>query len=98
MDQPELNEEELPHAEPQDLIEPDDALPEITLAELPESLRLAAAKAKWTKLMPVQAKAIPYMLAGRDLMVQSRTGSGKTGAFLLPILTRIDPTGLARWC
>ena len=92
MDQPELNEEELPHAEPQDLIEPDDALPEITLAELPESLRLAAAKAKWTKLMPVQAKAIPYMLAGRDLMVQSRTGSGKTGAFLLPILTRIDPT------
>ena len=63
MDQPELNEEELPHAEPQDLIEPDDALPEITLAELPESLRLAAAKAKWTKLMPVQAKAIPYMLA-----------------------------------
>jgi ATP-dependent RNA helicase DeaD len=40
--------------------------------------------------MPVQAKAIPYLLAGRDLMVQSQTGSGKTAAFLLPILDRID--------
>ena len=41
--------------------------------------------------MPVQAMAIPYMLAGRDLMVQSRTGSGKTGAFVLPLLDKIDP-------
>jgi ATP-dependent RNA helicase DeaD len=41
--------------------------------------------------MPVQSRAIPPLLAGRDLMVQSRTGSGKTGAFLLPILDRIDP-------
>jgi ATP-dependent RNA helicase DeaD len=41
--------------------------------------------------MPVQARAIPYLLAGQDLMVQSRTGSGKTAAFLLPILDRIDP-------
>jgi ATP-dependent RNA helicase DeaD len=40
--------------------------------------------------MPVQAKAIPYLMAGRDLMIQSRTGSGKTGAFLLSILERID--------
>lgn len=76
--------------ETQDLLEPEDALPEITLDKLPEPLRLAAAQANWTKLMPVQAKAIPYMLAERDLMVQSRTGSGKTGAFLLPILARID--------
>lgn len=92
MDQPQIEEQELPQSEPQELIEPENALPEITLAELPESLRIAAAKAKWNQLMPVQAKAIPYMLAGRDLMVQSRTGSGKTGAFLLPILARIDPT------
>jgi ATP-dependent RNA helicase DeaD len=41
--------------------------------------------------MPVQAKAIPYFLAGRDLMIQSQTGSGKTGAYLLPVLERIDP-------
>ena len=74
-----------------DLLEPENALPEVSLSDLPENLRAAAARAGWTQLMPVQAKAIPYFLAGRDLMVQSRTGSGKTGAFILPILKYIDP-------
>jgi len=73
------------------LVEPEAALPEVTMADLPEPLRQAVVRAGWSELMPVQAKAIPYLLAGRDLMVQSRTGSGKTGAFLLPILDRIDP-------
>ncbi len=41
--------------------------------------------------MPVQARAIPLLLGGRDVMVQSRTGSGKTGAFVLPMLDRLDP-------
>jgi len=40
--------------------------------------------------VPVQAKSIPYILAGRDMMVQSRTGSGKTGAYILPIMQKID--------
>jgi ATP-dependent RNA helicase DeaD len=42
-------------------------------------------------LMPVQARAIPYLVARRDMLIQSRTGSGKTGAYLLPILARVDP-------
>ena len=66
-------------------------LPETTLAALPEKLRLAVAHAGWLELMPVQARAIPYLLAGRDVMIQARTGSGKTGAFLLPMLERLDP-------
>jgi len=65
-------------------------LPQATLEALSPRLREAAARAGWTALMPVQARALPYMLAGRDLMVQSRTGSGKTGAFVLPILEQID--------
>ncbi|MBI5583264.1 MAG: DEAD/DEAH box helicase [Deltaproteobacteria bacterium] len=73
------------------LIEPANALPEIALEDLPEPLRLAAGRAGWPRLMPVQAKAIPYFQARRDLMIQSQTGSGKTGAYLLPILERIDP-------
>lgn len=63
----------------------------MTLAELPEPLREAAARAGWPSLMPVQARALPYLMAGRDMIVQARTGSGKTGAFLLPMLTRLDP-------
>lgn len=42
--------------------------------------------------MPVQARAIPYLLAERNMMIQARTGSGKTGAFVLPMLERLDPT------
>ena len=40
--------------------------------------------------MPVQARAIPRLLEDQDVMVQARTGSGKTGAFLLPMLQRLD--------
>ncbi|MBX7244539.1 MAG: DEAD/DEAH box helicase [Candidatus Sumerlaeaceae bacterium] len=71
--------------------EPENALPEMTLDGLPDTVRAAANRAGWSKLMPVQAKSIPYLLAGRDMMVQAKTGSGKTGAFLLPILSMIDP-------
>ncbi len=63
--------------------------PEATLSSLPSRMQEAAARAGWTSLMPVQARAIPYMLAGKDIMVQSRTGSGKTGAFVLPTINRI---------
>ena len=41
--------------------------------------------------MPVQARTIPYLLKKRNMIVQARTGSGKTGAFLLPMLERLDP-------
>lgn len=75
-----------------DILEnPHDVLPEITLAELPELLRDAAARAGWLTLMPVQAQALPYLRAGRDMLIQARTGSGKTGAFILPLLERLDP-------
>lgn len=54
--------------------------------ELTENLREACFRAGWKDLMPVQAHSLPYTLKGCDVMVQSRTGSGKTGAFLLPCL------------
>jgi ATP-dependent RNA helicase DeaD len=74
----------------QDAQESDRAMPEAKLENLPERIRQAAARAGWADLMPVQARAIPYVLAKQDLMVQSRTGSGKTGGFILPILERLD--------
>jgi len=70
---------------------PEPARPEATVASLPSELQEGLKSLGWPGLMPVQATAIPYVLAGNDLVVQSRTGSGKTGAFLLPMLTRLDP-------
>lgn len=70
--------------------EPDDALPRVTLDELPETVSAACRRAGWQSLMPVQSLALPYLLAGRDIMVQSRTGSGKTGCYLLPMLPHIS--------
>jgi ATP-dependent RNA helicase DeaD len=72
--------------------QPRNPLTEITLEQLPGPLREAAARLGWTSLVPVQARTIPYLLAGRNMMLQARTGSGKTGVFLLPMLTRLDPT------
>jgi ATP-dependent RNA helicase DeaD len=40
---------------------------------------------------PIQAATIPPLLAGRDVLGQAQTGTGKTAAFALPILARIDP-------
>ena len=46
---------------------------------------------------PVQQEAIPMLLAGNDLIAQSRTGSGKTLAFAAPLLQQLvlDPTSTA---
>lgn len=47
--------------------------------------------AGWTEPMPVQVAAIPPILEGREVVVQARTGTGKTGAFGLPLLELLDP-------
>ena len=78
-------------AEVGELPQPDPPLDELTIDDLPDDIEQAVRAAGWTSLMPVQQKAIPYMLAGRDIIVQSRTGSGKTGAFLLPLFQILNP-------
>ncbi len=40
---------------------------------------------------PIQSRIIPYMLEGRDVIGQAQTGTGKTAAFALPLLSRLDP-------
>ena len=39
---------------------------------------------------PIQAQMIPYVLEGKDVVGQAQTGTGKTAAFALPILSRLD--------
>src|ERR1700720_3713748 len=45
---------------------------------------------RYVEPTPVQAEAIPAVLAGRDLIATAQTGTGKTAAFLLPILHRLS--------
>ena len=71
--------------------EKDPDVPDATVETLPFRLQEGLTALGWPGLMPVQQQAIPYVLDARDLIVQSRTGSGKTGAFLLPMLERLDP-------
>jgi ATP-dependent RNA helicase DeaD len=66
-------------------------LDEITADDLPDVVEQAFRATGWSELMEVQRTAIPYMLDRRDIIVQARTGSGKTGAFLLPLFNVLDP-------
>ena len=57
---------------------------------LPESLCAALEKSGITTPTPVQEKAIPFALEGRDIIASARTGTGKTLAFTLPLLARME--------
>ena len=59
-----------------------------TLPLDPKLLR-AVADSGYTGMTPIQAKAIPIVLAGRDVMGAAQTGTGKTAAFTIPLLQRM---------
>jgi ATP-dependent RNA helicase DeaD len=67
-----------------------DELAPFEFSELGPVMQANVAKCGWTTPLAVQAKVIPWLLEGRDIIVQSRTGSGKTGAFVLPLCEKIQ--------
>jgi superfamily II DNA/RNA helicase len=62
---------------------------------LSEKVQQAVASAGYTEPTPIQAQAIPHVLARRDVLGIAQTGTGKTAAFTLPMLTLLE-TGRAR--
>ncbi|MBF0500482.1 MAG: DEAD/DEAH box helicase [Candidatus Riflebacteria bacterium] len=65
--------------------------PDFRFDQLSERVTKAVATMGWTAPLAVQARVVPFLMDERDVIVQSRTGSGKTGAFVIPIVEKIDP-------
>jgi ATP-dependent RNA helicase DeaD len=66
------------------------AAPTFRELNLPEPLLKALADVGYEAPSPIQAQTIPHLLEGRDVLGMAQTGTGKTAAFALPILARID--------
>ncbi len=63
---------------------------------LNESLIQALADSGYTQATPIQAQAIPLILAGEDVLASAQTGTGKTAAFMLPALEKLSqPSAVA---
>jgi ATP-dependent RNA helicase RhlE len=60
---------------------------------LAETLLRALNDAQYTHPTPIQAQSIPALIAGRDLLGLAETGTGKTAAFVLPLLQRLADEG-----
>ncbi|WP_159015688.1 DEAD/DEAH box helicase [Cognatiluteimonas profundi] len=68
----------------------DPILPRFTDLGLPEPLLRVLADVGYESPSPIQAATIPPLLQGRDVLGQAQTGTGKTAAFALPVLARLD--------
>lgn len=65
--------------------------PSFDTLDLSPQMRSAIAATGFTSPTPVQQGAIPALLSGRDIVIQAQTGTGKTAAFAIPTIERIDP-------
>jgi ATP-dependent RNA helicase DeaD len=59
---------------------------------LAEPLIRAVTELGYETPSPIQANSIPHLLGGRDIIGQAQTGTGKTAAFALPLMSRMEPT------
>ena len=75
---------------------PDDTPTDFASLGLSAPLVAATTALGYEEPTPVQREAIPVLLAGRDVLGQAATGTGKTAAFALPMLQRIAEDGAER--
>ena len=71
-------------------LSPDSPVPGFDTLGLPDSVLEALKAIGYERPSPIQAACIPLLLKGHDLLGQAQTGTGKTAAFALPLLSRID--------
>jgi ATP-independent RNA helicase DbpA len=62
---------------------------------LPPAMLANLQQLDYAQMTPIQAASLPLSLAGHDLIAQAKTGSGKTAAFALPLLTKLNPRNFA---
>ncbi len=60
-------------------------------AQIDERILRAVKELGYEEMTPIQEQAIPFFMTGRDIIGQAQTGTGKTAAFGIPILQKIDP-------
>jgi len=75
-----------------------EAAPTFKSLGLADILVEACEAVKWTAPTPIQAESIPPALQGRDIIGVAETGSGKTGAFVLPVLNALLQTPTRLFC
>ena len=86
----------LPGADPTARSDPPGDLSPFAALGLAPALLETLAALGYEEPTPIQLEAIPPLLAGRDLLAEAPTGTGKTAAFALPILQRLAAGGLGR--
>lgn len=75
---------------------PNESVPPFSELGLSEAVLRGVSEAGYERPTGIQAQAIPVILSGRDVIGSSQTGSGKTAAFALPILSRLKEPGKVR--
>lgn len=69
--------------------EEEDEVMSFTEMGIDDRILLALIELNWSEPTPIQETAIPLVLSGRDILAKARTGSGKTGAYAIPLLQKI---------
>ena len=74
---------------------PRPAGPSFDTLPLPPAVLANLQQLGYLRMTPIQAASLPLALAGKDLIAQAKTGSGKTAAFALPLLANLNPRRFA---
>lgn len=62
-----------------------------TISNLPQAMLDNIASLGYASMSPIQSATLPLAIDGRDLIAQAKTGSGKTAAFSIPLLVKLNP-------